>query len=70
MIYLLVWLIGVCVGGVVVAALSVQKPSGTLKMDCSTGDPYLFLELSVPIEDILNKDSVVLNVDPTDIARR
>lgn len=70
MIYLIIWLIGVCVGGAITAVITYHKPSGVLKMDRSTGDPYLFLELSVPVEKLLKMDSVVLKVDPTDIARR
>lgn len=74
LIYLGIFLLGYVVGGVLWAYLMTkilnEKPCGTLKMDRSTGDPYLFLELSVPVEKLLKMDSVVLKVDPTDIARR
>ena len=39
------------------------KPSGTLKLDISTGDPYLFLECHEPVEDILRKQTVVFDVE-------
>lgn len=74
LVYLGIFLLGYVIGGVFwgffVAKIQQRESSGTLKMDRSTGDPYLFLELSEPIEEVLKMDSVVLKVDPTDIARR
>ena len=37
---------------------------GTLRVDCSDEDgPYMFLELGVPIEEIINKERVMLIVN-------
>lgn len=36
---------------------------GKLRMDDTTGDPYLFLELSVPIEIALQNKSCLMDVD-------
>lgn len=37
---------------------------GTLRVDCSDEDgPYMFLELGVPVEEVINKEKVMLNVD-------
>lgn len=37
---------------------------GTLRVDCSDEDgPYMFLELGVPIEEIVNKEQVMLVVN-------
>ena len=37
---------------------------GTLRVDCSDEDgPYMFLELGVPIEEIINKERVILIVN-------
>ena len=37
---------------------------GTLRVDCSDEDgPYMFLELGVPIEEIVNKERVMLVVN-------
>lgn len=36
---------------------------GKLRMDDTTGDPYLFLELSVPIEVALHQKECVMEVD-------
>lgn len=38
---------------------------GKLRMDDSTGEPYLFLELSVPVEVALQQKEVVMEVDLT-----
>lgn len=38
---------------------------GKLRMDTSTGDLYLFLELSAPTEFVLHQKEVVLDVDLT-----
>lgn len=38
---------------------------GKLRIDDSTGESYLFLELSVPIEYVLQQKEVVLDVDLT-----
>lgn len=42
---------------------------GKLRTDDSTGDPYLFLELSVPVEVALQQKVVVMEVDLTPITR-
>ena len=37
---------------------------GTLRIDCSDEDgPYMFLELGVPIEEIVNKERVMIIVN-------
>ena len=37
---------------------------GTLRVDCSDEDgPYMFLELGVPIEEIVNKERVMIIVN-------
>ena len=37
---------------------------GTLRVDCSDEDgPYMFLELGVPMEEIVNKERVMLIVN-------
>lgn len=38
---------------------------GKLRIDDSTGESYLFLELSVPIEYVLQQKEVILDVDLT-----
>lgn len=42
---------------------------GKLRMDDSTGDPYLFLELHVPVEVALQRKECVLEVDLTPITQ-
>lgn len=62
-IAIVVWLIGFIVGIVTSAVVLVKKPSGTLKMDYSTGEPFLFLEVHEPMSEIMQKDEVVFTVD-------
>ncbi|MBO7449409.1 MAG: hypothetical protein J6U54_03485 [Clostridiales bacterium] len=63
MSYVLIFFFGMAVGIVAHALASDKKPSGILKMDHSTGDPYLFLELHDPIDTVLSMDDVVFKVD-------
>lgn len=42
---------------------------GKLRMDDSTGDPYLFLELHVPVEVALQRKECLLEVDLTPLTR-
>lgn len=65
MFYAIIFVLGVAVGAGVTAAVTYKRPSGTLKMDYSTGDPYLFLELHVPMEELLQQDTASLKVDHT-----
>lgn len=44
---------------------------GTLRVDCSDEDgPYMFLELGVPVEEVINKEKVMLNVDTKSYSSR
>ncbi len=43
---------------------------GKLRIDTSTGDPYLFLELSTPIEFVLQQEEITLDVDLEPITRQ
>lgn len=52
-----------CSAALVVEAYKKDKV-GTLKMDYSTGEPYLFLQLNVPMEMVLEKKEVLLDVEP------
>jgi hypothetical protein len=38
------------------------KTVGTLKMDKTTGDPLMFLELRTPVEDVLKMETVTFDV--------
>lgn len=60
---IVVFIMGVVVGVVIGVAMTAKKPAGTLKMDESTGDPYLFLELHVPIDEVLKMETVEFKVD-------
>ena len=42
---------------------------GKLRMDDTTGDPYLFLELSVPIEIALQNTECIMEVDLTPLTQ-
>ena len=42
---------------------------GKLRMDDTTGDPYLFLELHVPVEVALQRKECLLEVDLTPITQ-
>lgn len=61
--------VGVLMGSIVtliIRSIKDRKPRsylGTLKMDYSTGDPYLFLEMHAPIDVILSQAKVTFDVD-------
>ena len=58
------------VGGMAVAQSVYEHCKvGKLRIDDSTGDTYLFLELGVPIETILDQKTVVMEVDLSPITR-
>lgn len=60
---------GVLFGSIVTQLIKRRKPKGylgTLKMDNSTGDPYLFLEIHAPIDVILSQAEVTFDVDHSD----
>ena len=67
---------GVLIGSVttlIIRSIKHRKPSGylgTLKIDYSTGDPYLFLETHAPIDVILSQGEVTFDVDNGGIATR
>ena len=65
LIYVLCFILGVAVGIALAVTFSRKSPVGTLKMDYSTGDPYLFLEVHIPIDELLKMDTVELKVDHT-----
>ena len=64
---------GVLIGSIATQLIRRKKPKGylgTLKMDNSTGDPYLFLEIHAPIDVILSQVEVTFDVDHGGIATR
>lgn len=64
---------GVLIGSITTQLIRRKKQKGylgTLKMDNSTGDPYLFLEIHVPIDVILSQCEVTFDVDHGDIFTR
>lgn len=64
---------GVLFGSIVTLFIKRRKPKGylgTLKMDNSTGDPYLFLEIHAPIDVILSRGEVTFDVDHGDVFTR
>ena len=74
MVYLIIgFVIGSVFGGGCVMAVknSRHKRSrvGKLRMDDSTGDTYLFLELDVPVDYVLNSKEITLDVDLSPITR-
>ena len=75
MVKILFFVIGVVLGGLCVGAfLTVRhkhKRVGKLRMDNSTGEPYLFMDLTdgIPIQYILGQDEILLKVDLTPITR-
>lgn len=67
------------VGGTIIGVLIMfifqgtkKKPIGNLRVDRSDeyDGPYMFLELNVPIEDIMVKKTVVMNVVVKDFVSR
>lgn len=75
MIKILFFVIGVILGGSCVGAFLTgshkHKRVGKLRMDNSTGEPYLFMELTdgIPVQYILGQDEILLKVDLTPITR-
>jgi hypothetical protein len=68
--------VGVLIGSIVtliIRSIKDRKPRGylgTLKIDYSTGDPYLFLEMHAPIDVILSRGEVTFDVDHGGITTR
>ena len=75
MVKVLFFVIGVVLGGACVGAFLTgshkHKRVGKLRMDDTTGEPYLFMELSdgIPVQYILGQDEILLKVDLTPITR-
>lgn len=73
MLKLIAFLIGFLIGSLVtMASISISrkhKRVGKLRMDDSTGDPYLFMEIEKPIEYILCRREILLEIDLTPITR-
>lgn len=75
MVKILFFIIGVVLGGSGVGAFLTgvhkHKRVGKLRMDNSTGEPYLFMELmdGIPVQYILGQDEILLKVDLTPITR-
>ncbi len=59
---------GSCVG-CFMAGRHKHKRIGKLRMDDSTGEPYLFMEVEVPVQYILAQNQILLDVDLTPITR-
>lgn len=72
MVKILFFVIGLVLGGTSVGAFLSGKHKykrvGKLRMDNSTGDLCLFMEIEMPAEYILNQDEILLKVDLTPIA--
>lgn len=70
---LIAFIIGMVFGAVCMAAFLTghynNQRIGKLRVDRSTGDNYLFLELEVPIELALSQKEALLEVDLSDITR-
>jgi len=73
MIKIAFFIIGLLIGGSSVGAFMAGKHNhkrvGKLRMDNSTGEPYLFMEVEVPINYILEQKEILLEVDLTPITR-
>ena len=73
MIKILFFVIGVVLAGSRAGAFLTgshkHKRVGKLRMDNSTGEPYLFMEVEVPINYILEQKEILLEVDLTPITR-
>lgn len=64
--YLITFFLGGAVGIALFAAITHKKSSGTLKMDRTTGDPFMFLELKVPVSDLFEKETVQFDISRED----
>ena len=63
MLYLVLVLVGVGIGTIITTILTHKKSVGTLRVDNSTDEPYLFLEVSRgAIDKIVKMDHVTLDV--------
>lgn len=68
--------VGVLIGSIVtlvIKSIKNRNPRGylgTLKIDHSTGDPFLFLEIHAPIDVILSQGEVTFDVDHGGIVTR
>ena len=75
MVKILIFVIGVVFGGICVGVFLTgshkHKRVGKLRMDNSTGEPYLFMEIKdgIPVQYILGQDEILLKVDLTPITR-
>lgn len=71
MAYVIVALVGFVIGCLIGRTMTKSSYKymriGKLRMDDSTGTPYLFLELSTPVEVALEQKEVVMTVDLTPI---
>lgn len=58
----LIFMIGLITGMMLCKVSSYRKLAGNLRVDASDEDPYLFLELSEPLDTVLKKKRVTLRV--------
>lgn len=64
---ILTFVLGIAIGLFTSVAITKRFSSGTLKMNRTDPDgPYLFLELSEDIDEILRMEYITLKVDPND----
>lgn len=67
------FIVGLLLGGSSVGAFMAGKHNhkrvGKLRMDNTTGEPYLFMEVEVPINYILEQKEILLKVDLAPITR-
>ena len=61
--------LGVMGGAAIMKEVYKSDKIGKLRMDDSTGDPYLFLELHVPVEVALQRKECLLEVDLTPLTQ-
>lgn len=70
---IILFIAGVFVGGLCGIAISSgenkRKRVGKLRADGSTGSVYLFMEINVPVEQILAQEQILLDVDLTPLTR-
>lgn len=59
---------GACAGGFMAGRYK-HKQVGKLRMDDSTGEPYLFMEVEVPVPYILAQKQILLEVDLTPLTQ-
>lgn len=73
MIKMVFFIVGLLLGGSSVSAFMAGKHKhkrvGKLRMDNTTGKPYLFMEVEVPIDYILEQEEILLKVDLAPITR-